>query len=229
MARRTGYCYIHISSSSGQIQQKRTIYLVPVCQWEASHFWSSSRDVHNDNACLGVRAGVVVATKLLLVVPAIALTATEIQQMALQFRRPEIMKKVLVVGGGLLLYSSPSLAGIAFLLAFWENLGDLTLSVLDDRQREQSRKALKISIDQTHKALKADLHADVNIFHVYALASSLKKERNKKHFKERVKAVGQWVTAFANKVEVKAFPVRANMKSYVAPFSESTSTGPGAG
>lgn len=149
--------------------------------------------------------------------------------MAMRFRRPQMLKKVLMVAGGLLLYSSPSLAAIALLVAFWENLGDLTLAVLDDRQEEQSRKALKIGVEQTQKALKADLHADVNIFYAYALATGLRKERNKKRFKDKGKAVGQWVTALVNNVGARAFPVRPNMKSYVAPFSEGTSTGPGAG
>lgn len=94
------------------------------------------------------------------------------------------MKKFIGVAAGLALVPYPEFAVLLFFLwLFWENLGNLTLRIYDDRR-----------LTQTQKALKASMSANVEGYYVHMLTMRFKADRERRSRamlarKRRIKAI----------------------------------------
>lgn len=94
------------------------------------------------------------------------------------------MKKFIGMAAGLALVPYPEFAVLLFFLwLFWENLGDLTLRIYDDRR-----------LDKTQKALKASMSANVEGYYVHMLTMRSKADRERRSRatlarKRRIKAI----------------------------------------
>ena len=81
------------------------------------------------------------------------------------------MKKFIGVAAGVMLWPLPEFAVILFFLwLFWENLGDLTLSIYDDFQ-----------LEKTEKALKESVSANVEGYYVHMLTMRSVAERERRN------------------------------------------------
>ena len=99
------------------------------------------------------------------------------------------MKKFIAVAASLMLWPFPELAGLlVFLVLFWENLGDLTLTIYDDHHMRKTEEALKESISA---------EVDGYYVHMLAMRSTAQRERRSRAKLARKRRIEALHTAIA--------------------------------